>query len=410
MTAEIVSVGTELLLGQILDTHAPTMARILADCGISCLHRQTVGDNMDRVVAALSTALGRADIVVTIGGLGPTQDDLTRDGIAAALGDGLEIDPEMDRKLRAFFAARKLPWVESNMRQAQRPTSAKLIDNPNGTAPGLLCEKNGKVVIALPGPRNEFNPMAEGPVRDFLERVQGGNVIHSRTLRICGIGESAVEEKIRELMDGANPTVAPYAHPAEVHLRVTASAKTRAEADLLIDPVEARIREILGTAVYGVNDTTLEAATIELLKLRGEKVAVAESVTGGWLGMRLTSVPGSSAVFVGGAISYTKETKRSLLGVPSEILDGPGPVSEECARAMAEGARERFGATYGVSLTGNAGPDSDVDGKPVGLVYIGLASPSGTQVEEIKFRGIREDIRQRATQWALIALREQLLG
>lgn len=410
MTAEIVSVGTELLLGQILDTHAPTMARLLADCGISCTHRQTVGDNMDRLVDALTTALGRADIVITIGGLGPTQDDITRDGIAKALEDELEIDPDMDARLRAFFAQRKLPWVESNMRQAQKPASARLIDNPNGTAPGLLCEKNGKVVIALPGPRNEFNPMSAGPVKEYLERVQGGQVIHSRTLRICGIGESAVEEKIVDLMQGSNPTVAPYAHPAEVHLRVTAVAKTREEADLIIDPMEAAIRERLGNAVYGINDTTLESAVIELLTKRGEKVAVAESVTGGWLGMRITSVSGSSKAFVGGAITYTKETKEGLLGVPKEILDGPGPVSEECARSMAEGVRERLGTTYGVSLTGNAGPESDVDGKPVGLVYIGLSSPSGTEVEEIRFRGIREDIRQRSTQWALIALRQKLLS
>jgi len=410
MTAEIVSVGTELLLGQILDTHAPLMARILADCGISCTHRQTVGDNMDRLVAVLQEALGRADMVIAIGGLGPTQDDITRDGIAKALGDDLEIDAATDAKLRAFFAQRKLPWVESNMRQAQRPTSARLIDNPNGTAPGLLCEKNGKVVIALPGPRNEFNPMAEGPVREYLEGVQGEFVIHSRTLRICGIGESAAEEMIKDLMQGGNPTVAPYAHPAEVHLRVTASARTREEADRVIDPMEAAIRERLGHAVYGVNETTLEQAVLAQLKSRDENVAVAESITGGWLGMRFTSVPGSGDSFVGGVITYTPEIKEKLLGVPKELLETVGPVSEECARAMAAGVRERLGTTYGISLTGNAGPTSDVDGKPVGLVYIGLASPDGVTVEDIRFRGLREDIRQRSTQWALIALRNKLLA
>lgn len=410
MTAEIVSVGTELLLGQIIDTHAPLMARILADCGISCTHRQTVGDNLDRLVAVLKEALDRSDIVITIGGLGPTQDDITRDGIALALGDELELVPEAEAKLREIFATRRLAWVDSNLRQAYKPQSARLIDNPNGTAPGLLCEKNGKVVIALPGPKGEFNPMAEGPVREYLERAQGGRVIHSRTLRICGMGESMVERKIEHLMQGSNPTVAPYAHPSEVHLRVTASAPTREEADRLIDPMEASIREILGNAVYGINETTLEAAVLDLLKSRDERVAVAESITGGWLGQRLTSISGSGDAFVGGVISYDLEVKKKMLGVPAELLKEFGPVSSECASAMATGVRERLGSTYGVSLTGNAGPDSDVDGKPVGLVYLGLASPDGVEVEEAKFRGQREDIRQRCTQWALVKLRSKLLA
>lgn len=410
MTAEIVSVGTELLLGQIIDTHAPTMARILADCGISCTRRVTIGDNMERLVATLRDALSRADIVVTVGGLGPTQDDITRDGIAVALDDELELVPELEERLREIFSIRKIKWVDSNLRQATKPKSGTAIDNPNGTAPGLICEKDGKIVIALPGPKNEFNPMADGPVRRYLERVQGGQVIHSRTLRICGIGESAVEEMVKELMQGSNPTVAPYAQPAEVHLRVTARAASRPEADALIDPVEEQLRTILGSAIYGVNHTTLEAATLAMLRECGEKVAVAESLTGGWLGMRLTSVAGSSEVFVGGAITYTIPLKESLLGVSKEILDGPGPVSEECARAMAEGARDRFGATYGVSLTGNAGPTSD-DGKtPVGLVYLGLATPEGVEVESVTFRGQRDDIRQRSTQWALVKLRDKLLG
>ena len=349
-------------------------------------------------------------MVVTVGGLGPTQDDITRDGIAVALDDELELVPELEERLREIFSVRKIKWVDSNLRQATKPKSGTAIDNPNGTAPGLICEKDGKIVIALPGPKNEFNPMADGPVRRYLERVQGGQVIHSRTLRICGIGESAVEEMVKELMQGSNPTVAPYAQPAEVHLRVTARAASRAEADALIDPVEERLRTILGSAIYGVNDTTLEAATLEMLRERGEKVAVAESLTGGWLGMRLTSVAGSSEVFVGGAITYTIPLKESLLGVSKEILDGPGPVSEECARAMAEGARDRLGATYGVSLTGNAGPTSDDGSTPVGLVYLGLATPEGVEVESVTFRGQRDDIRQRSTQWALVKLRDKLLG
>src|SRR5580698_1243197 len=206
ITAEIVSVGTELLLGQIIDTHAPAMARLLAACGIACQRRGTLGDNLERLTAGLKEALERVDIVITIGGLGPTADDLTRDAIAAALGDGLVKEPKVEEALRKFFAVRGVPFIESNAKQALRPESAILIDNPNGTAPGLLCQKNGKTVIALPGPAGEFNPMAQGPVKDFLSRASGGGVIHSRTLRVTGIGESTVEDQIRHLMTSDNPT------------------------------------------------------------------------------------------------------------------------------------------------------------------------------------------------------------
>lgn len=409
MTAEVVSVGTELLLGQILDTHAPTMARILADCGISCVRRQTVGDNFDRIVEALKQALERADLVVAIGGLGPTQDDLTRDAIAAALGDEMEHVEEMEEKLRKFFAFRKLPWIESIARQADRPQSARFIDNPNGTAPGLICEKDGKVVIAMPGPKGEFNPMADGPVRDYLEHLQGGQVIHSRILRICGLGESQVEEMVRPLMAGDNPTVAPYAHPGEVHLRLTAKAATREEADLLIDPVHEEIRRILGQALFGTDNATLEQTVIDLLHQSGATVAVAESMTGGGLGERLTATAGSSDCFVGGAITYRMDSKSKLLDLPEETVKQFGPVSKEVAEAMATSIRSQLGASFGVSITGNAGPTSDVDGKPVGLVFIGVAGPDGCEVEELRYRGGRAEIRRRSTQSALVALRARLM-
>jgi len=409
MNAEIVSVGTELLLGQIVDTHAPVMAQILAGAGIGCTRRATIGDNWDRLVGALREALERADVLVTIGGLGPTVDDLTRDAIAAALDDELETVPEMEEKLRKFFASRNIAMSDSILRQAQKPKSARLIDNPNGTAPGLICEKDGKVVIALPGPKGEFDPMAHGPVREFLARLQGGGVIHSRTLRVVGMGESHVEDRIRELMDAENPTVAPYAHTGEVHLRITARAADVAEANRMLDPVEQEIRAALGRNLYGVDDTTLEAAVIGLLRDRGETIAVAESMSGGALGARLTSVAGSSSAFVGGAIVYTAAAKQSALGVSDAVLGEHGPVSAETAEAMAVGARERFGATYALAITGNAGPDADVDGKPVGLVYLALAGPNWVRTEQQRYRGIREDIRRRATQQALFMLREAVL-
>jgi nicotinamide-nucleotide amidase len=409
MTAEIVSVGTELLLGQIVDTHAPVMARILAECGIGCTRRSTVGDNWDRLVMTLAEALDRADILITIGGLGPTVDDLTRDAIATALEDTLEIVPEIEEKLRRFFSTRNIPWNESIGRQAEKPTSAKLIDNPNGTAPGLFCQKNGKTVIALPGPKGEFNPMAYGPVKDLLSRLEGNNVIHSRTLKIIGQGESTVEAQIRDLMDSDSPSVAPYAHTGEVHLRLTAKASSVREADLIIDPMEAEIRARLGDAVFGINSDTMESKIIELLTSQGKTVAVAESMTGGELGGRLTMVPGSSKAFLGGAIAYTPLAKAKLAQVSEQTLAEFGPVSRETAIELAQGIRQALGADFGLSITGNAGPDADVDGKPVGLVYIALVSTEGVEVEECRYRGVREDIRRRAAQLALAMLRAQLI-
>ena len=409
MNAEIVAVGTELLLGQITDTHSVTMARILAECGIGCRHRQTVGDNLDRIVEVLRQALSRADVVVCIGGLGPTADDLTRDAIALALDDTLETVTEVEERLRRWFASRNYTWVESNARQAQKPTCAELIPNPNGTAPGLVARKNGKTVFALPGPRGEFDPMAYDAVKPMLETLGGGVVIHSRVLRITGVGESAVEERIKHLMESENPTVAPYAQPSEVHLRLTARAVDLSSAEALLDPVEAAIRGELGSAVYGLNKTTLEEAVINLLIERGETVSTAESMTGGGLGSRLTMVGGASAAYLGGVVTYTAEAKASLLEGVTGTLAEHGPVSAETASAMSESVRSRLSSTYSVAITGNAGPTSDVGEKPVGLVYIAISSPAGTSVEECKFRGIREDIRARAEQTALRLLREKLL-
>lgn len=430
MNAEIVAIGTELLLGQITDTHSATMARILAECGIGCRHRQTVGDNLDRIVEVLRQALSRADVVVCIGGLGPTADDLTRDAIALALDDTLETVPEVEARLRRWFAAHNYAWVESNARQAQKPTCAELIPNPNGTAPGLVARKHGKTVFALPGPRGEFDPMAYDSVKPMLETLGGGVVIHSRVLRITGIGESAVEERIKQLMESENPTVAPYAQPSEVHLRLTARSADLASAEALLDPVESAIRTELGSAVYGLNKTTLEEAVLELLIARGETVSTAESMTGGGLGSRLTMVPGASAAYVGGVVTYKVGAKEALLDSKaatsasltpnplsplgeerglSEILLTNGPVSPETATLMAESIRAKLGTTYAVAITGNAGPTADVDGKAVGLVYIAIASAAGTSVEECKFRGIREDIRARAEQTALRLLRERLI-
>jgi nicotinamide-nucleotide amidase len=411
MVAEIVSVGTELLLGQIADTNAQTLGKILPEYGIEHKFRQTVGDNVQRLTDALKLAVSRSDIVFTIGGLGPTADDLTREGIAAALGDELVLDEAISAHLKHLFEVRKMQWLDMQNRQAMRPTCATPIENPNGTAPGLLCQKEGKVVIAMPGPKGEFGPMANGPVRDFLLKHAGGEVIHSRLLRICGLGESTVEDKIRPLLDATNPTVAPYAQVGEVHLRVTAKAPNVDLAEAMIEPVEMRIRSVLDDAVYGSGDTTLEKALIDLLVGRKETVAVAESITGGGVGAQLTAVAGSGDAFIGGVITYQPEMKEKLLGVDSGILSDPerGPVDPQVAEQMAQGVRKLCNSTYGVSLTGNAGPAADQGGKPVGLVYLAVAWDGGVEVQEYRWRGQREDIRRRASQFALTLLRSVVL-
>jgi len=409
MRAEIISVGTEILLGQITDTNAVELGKAFALCGIDHTHRQTVGDNLDRLADALKLALSRADIVVTIGGLGPTEDDMTRDGIAAALDDPLIEDPEVVEHLKAIFERRRFPWLESQRRQAMRPSCARIIDNPNGTAPGLVCLKDGKVVIAMPGPRVEFVPMLENHVQPHLSNLGGGQTIVSRTLRIIGIGESIVEDKLHDLMTASDPTVAPYAKTGEVHIRLTTKASSREEGLTKLLPVETEARSRLGNFIYGVEDETLESVVVDLLRRRNATLATAESCTGGWLSQRITSVPGSSDVYLGGVVSYSNEVKKSLLGVKQETLDKFGAVSEECAIEMAMGVRKATGSTFGVSITGVAGPGGGTDEKPVGTVFIALATPFAVEVHQLSYPGIRETVRLRSTQSALMYLRLLLL-
>ncbi len=394
---EVISVGTELLMGQIADTDAQAIGRMLPELGIAHYHRQTVGDNLDRLVGALRLALSRSDVVITIGGLGPTEDDLTREAIAAALSVSLEADESFARVLRQMFATRNLPWVDSQFRQAHRPAGAEFLDNPNGSAPGLWCRRGNQVIVAMPGPPGEFLPMLGGPVRERLIREFGGaETLHSRILKVCSLGESVVEDRLKDLLASTNPTIAPYAKPGEVHLRLTA----RGDASLL-DPMVAEVRRRLGDSVFGEDADTLESVVLALARDRGWKLGVAESMTGGLVGARLTGVPGASDTFAGGIIAYTPAQKVGLLGVSHEVLDGEGPVSSACASAMAEGCREQLGVEFAIATTGNAGPTADVDGKPVGLTYVAVATPDANHVEEFKFRGTRDGNRTRATQAAL---------
>lgn len=410
MRAEVVSVGTELLLGQIVDTNAAYIARTLSELGISLYRRSTVGDNRERLLTALRSAMDDADIVITIGGLGPTMDDITRDGLAEAFGDTLVRNEEIAARLDSFFRSRGMTVLESNMRQAMVPAHGRAIANPNGTAPGLLFEKDGKIGIALPGPPNEFIPMVDNEVAPYL-RLKTGDVgtIRSRILRVAGVGESAVEDLVKDLMQDANPTVAPYAKVGEVHLRVTAKADTAAEAESLIVERAALVRARLGSSVYGENDAPLEQAVVALLAEQHKTVSTAESCTGGLVAQRITDVAGSSVVFVGGVVAYSNDVKTALVGVPAEMLLEVGAVSPEVGRALAEGARTRFGTDYGIGITGVAGPGGGTAEKPVGLVYIAIAFDGGCDVEKANFIGSRQIVRHRASQTALNMLRLRAL-
>lgn len=408
MTAEIVCVGTEILLGDIVDTNSALLGKVFAECGIVHLRRHAVGDNLERLTAVLRESLERADLVVTIGGLGPTEDDLTRDGIAAALQSTMIEDQEVLDHLKLRVRKRKYPWVDSMARQAQRPECAEVIRNDFGSAPGLLCRKDEKVVIAMPGPKGEFQGMLDGPVQSILREISGSEeVFHSRTLRIVGLGESMVEERVKHLMTGSNPTVAPYAKNYEVHLRITAAASDVPEAEKLIAPVEADLRQILGGHVYGVDNETLAEVVVRLLKQRGETVAAAESCTGGLICGAITDVSGASGVLKGGVVAYIADIKQSALGVREQTIREHTVYSEAVAIEMAEGVRNKLGSTWGIGITGVAGPDKDGD-VPPGSVWIALAGETETTTETLKLPGSRDDVRKRAVMASLNLIRKTI--
>lgn len=409
MNAEIISVGTELLLGQIVDTDAAHLSRALADVGIAVYRRSTVGDNRERLLAALRQALEAADIVFTIGGLGPTMDDITRDVLSEATGIPLVRDEAIVEHLREFFRRRGQDVLPSQLRQAMVPASGRALPNPHGTAPGLLFEMPGKLAIAMPGPPGEFLPMLETEVLPLLRERTGGATIRSRVVRVCGLGEARVEDRVKDLMLSDNPTVAPYAKTGEVHLRVTARASSAEEAERMIDPVVEEIRRRLAEYVYAFDDEPLEAAVLRLLREQGRTLAVAESCTGGLLAQRITDIPGSSEAFLGGVVAYSNEAKTALVGVDPALIRTHGAVSEPVALALAEGARDRFGADFGIGITGVAGPGGGTPEKPVGLVWIALADRDDVRAERNQFVGVRRDIRTRATQAALVMLRDRLL-
>jgi nicotinamide-nucleotide amidase len=408
MQVELASVGTELLLGQIVDTNAAYLAGKLSELGITVYHKTTVGDNAERLAAALRISLGRSDVVLATGGLGPTDDDITAAAVAEVMGVGLVEDEATTERIRSFARFRGVKLLDSLLKQALVPKGAEVIPNPVGTAPGFIISRESKTVITLPGVPTEMRAMAEESVFPYLAQRLGegdAGVILSRVLRIAGMGESQAEAEISDLIgQQTNPTIAPLAKTHEVFLRLTARAPGRTAAERLIAPVEAEIRQRLGNHVYGADEESLELVVGRMLEAAALTLAVAESCTGGLIGHRITSVPGSSRYFLCSVTAYSNESKVRLLGLSEEILRQHGAVSAPAAAAMAEGVRKAVHADIGMSVTGIAGPDGGKAAKPVGLVYLGLADADETVTEEIRLRGDRAMIKERAAQMALYRL------
>lgn len=410
MTAEIISVGTELLLGDVLDTNATYLSREAAVLGISVLHRQTVGDNPDRLRHAVEEALSRADIVMLCGGLGPTPDDLTKEIACEALGIPLALDEESLSRIEGYFARSGRVMTDNNKKQAMLPVGCTVFQNDNGTAPGCAVEKNGRHVLLFPGPPRELIPMFENAALPYLRQFCDG-VIVSHTVRVFGLGESAAAQTVGGLLDSVSPTVAPYAKDGEMYFRVTARAETEEKAHAICRPTVDALCELLGGAVYGVDTASLEECLVKTLTEKGQTVATAESCTGGLIAQRITSVGGASAVFGCGVTSYSADVKHRVVGVPQEVIDRTGTVSAETAAAMARGAKALGNADYGVSVTGAAGPDP-CEGHAVGTVFVGLSFADGTFVKQLNLthRRDRDYIRTVAASHALHAVLSAVNG
>ena len=411
MVVELVSVGTELLLGNIVNTNARYLSEKCAMLGLSVYYQTTVGDNEERLAEVIKTALNRSDIVILNGGLGPTEDDLTKETCAKVMGLPLVTDQHTKERFKEYYKGRKkedLP--ESNWKQAVIPEGAVVFDNGNGTAPGLVVEQNGKTVILVPGPPNELYPMMEKQICPYLQK-KNEEVILSQMVKICGFGESKVEEMILDLIDKqTNPTLATYAKQGEVHLRVTARAATEEEAKKLLKPMVKEIKKRFGEAVYTTDEKeTLTDVVVKLLKKHELTVTTAESCTGGLLAGTLVGVPGVSEVFREGFVTYSNKAKRKLLDVSKSTLKKYGAVSAQTAKEMAKGGVFATDADICVAITGLAGPDGATPEKPIGLVYIACYMNDKVHVEEFRFKGDRQKIRERSVVQALDVLRRSIL-
>lgn len=410
MICEIVTTGTELLLGEILNTNVQYLSQILNKYGFDVLYHTTVGDNYRRMQSCLELAAKRADVIIISGGLGPTRGDITKDVVAEMLQKKLVLDQESKERIDAFFAARNQVATANNYQQALLPEGAVAILNDVGTAPGVWLEAKGKLFILLPGPPHELVHMVEHHLLAKLkERFPGLGMIVSRTLHIRGAGESSVAEKLDKLiMAQGNPTLALYARNGEILLRLTAKAINAEEAQALIAPVEAEVRAILGSLIYGADEISLASALGRILEEKGMDIAFAESCTGGLATSMMTDVPGSSCYVKGSIVAYSNETKISLLGVKEATLASYSAISEETAREMAEGVRMALGTSMGVGITGNAGPGPSED-KPVGLVYIAVTDGKTTTARELHFTSTRENNKLRIATTAISMALDRVL-
>lgn len=412
MRGEIIAVGTELLLGQITNTNARFLSEQLAKIGIDVYYHTVVGDNRNRLQQVVRQAASRSDLIVLCGGLGPTDDDLTREVVSDVISVPLALHEPTLARIQSFFNRLKRPMTDNNRKQAMVFAGGTVFPNDNGTAPGLAISTGDRHYILLPGPPRELTPMFHEQVRPYLQKLLPQDaVVHSRVLHFMGIGESLLETKISDLIERqSNPTVAPLAKEGEVTLRLTAKAATAKQAEALIRSVEIPIRERIGQYLYGVDVPSLAHIVVSRLTETKQTVAVAESCTGGFLSSLFTSVPGSSAVFKSGVVCYSAESKEQLLGVPAAVIDKYGTVSEEVARLLAENVREQARSDYGIGVTGVAGPEA-VEGKPVGRVYVALARKvRPTVAKTLNLAGLRETIQRLAAKQAMFLLFEALKG
>lgn len=413
MTAEILTIGTELLLGHSIDTNSAYIGEQLAETGIDVYWKTTVGDNEGRIREALGLALARSEIVITTGGLGPTEDDVTCRVIAGMLGRPLVLDQTVLESIRQRFAERGLAMSNNNERQALIPDGATVLPNPRGTAPGLFIRLgDGKLVVAMPGVPSEMRPMLREQVIPRLREGVGVRArIRSRILKACGITESKLDEAIGDLVRSSrNPSIALLAHAGEVHIRLTVKTESEAEGDRLLDDLEARLRDRLGALLFGRDEERLEEVVGRLLLEANQTIAVAESCTGGLVCHRLTNLPGSSAYLVRGEVVYSNQAKEGVIGVPRELIVQHGAVSRPVALAMASGMRESAGTDLALGITGIAGPGGGTAEKPVGLTYIAIASKEGVACRKFRFLADRETNKLLASQVALDMLRRHLLS
>ncbi len=409
MNCELISVGTEILLGDILNSNVQFLSKELAKLGMNVMRHTTVGDNEKRLLKALDDAFEFSQTVILTGGLGPTPDDLTKETCCKYFGIGLQEDSEILSKIESYFKLKNIVMPECNKKQALVPTIGRVLPNHNGTAPGFILEKDGKIIVIMPGPPKEMIPMYRESVKPYLMQFTD-SVIVSHNIRTFGIGESYMSERVEDLLEGSNPTVAPYAKSGEALLRVTAKAETEEKAEELMKGVIDEIKTRLGDSIYGIDTDSIEQTVVKLLKEKKQTVSFAESCTGGLCGKRITDIAGASEVFHCGVISYSNEIKAGVLGVKQETLDAYTAVSEKTAKEMAQGVKALSGADYGVSITGYAGPG---DEEEVGLIYIAVASDKETTVKKLvtghRGRSCRDYNRHVAASNAFNELRKAIL-